>query len=419
MNLNQTFSILFWLHKAKITKQRFAPIWVRITVDGKRAECSTQKQIHPEFWDAENSRVLDKFSESRSINDYLTLVKADLLKHYNILLSTKDFVTADDVKNSYKGVKEIKRTFLQLFNQFIQQLTERKEIDDLSEGRHKRFEILYGKCETFIKYKFKRSDIILEEMKLSFIVEFEHYLRTVDKIGHNTSMKYAKDLKQVMKYGVMLEYVPSNPFEHFQCSYKKVKREFLDQDELDALYKKEFSIKRLEEVRDCYLFSCYTGYAYSDAEALTPDDIAIGIDGEKWIIRNRIKTDTTENVPLLPIPLEIIQKYRKNDYCKANNRLLPMNSNQRYNAYLKEISDLCGIKKKLTTHTARHTFATTVLLINDVPMETAMELLGHTDIRTTQIYGKIVQKKVSADMKKLKSKLSDNLQKAALAKVKN
>lgn len=406
MNLNQTFSILFWLNKAKMNKQGLIPIWIRITVDGKRAECSTQKQIHPKFWDMENNKVCEKFSEARSINDYLTLVKADILRHYNILLSTKDFVTADDVKNNYKGVKEIKKTFLQLFKQFNQQLTERKEIDDLSEGRHKRFEILYGKCEAFIKYKFKRSDIILEELKLNFIVEFEHYLRTVDKIGHNTSMKYAKDLKQVMKYGAMLEYIPSSPFEHFQCSYKKVKREFLDQDELDALYKKEFSIKRLEEVRDCYLFSCYTGYAYSDAEALTPDDIAIGIDSEKWIIRNRIKTDTTENVPLLPIPLEIIEKYKKHDYCKANNRLLPMNSNQRYNAYLKEISDLCGIKKKLTTHTARHTFATTVLLINDVPMETAMELLGHTDIRTTQIYGKIVQKKVSTDMRKLKDKLS-------------
>ncbi|MBK5278999.1 MAG: hypothetical protein JJE09_09080 [Bacteroidia bacterium] len=152
MNLNQTFSILFWLHKAKTTKQGLAPIWVRISVDGKRAECSTQKQIHPKFWDAENSKVLDKFSESRSINDYLTLVKADILRHYNILISTKDFVTADDVKNSYKGVKEIKKTFLQLFKQFNQQLTERKEIDDLSEGRHKRFEILYGKCEAFIKY---------------------------------------------------------------------------------------------------------------------------------------------------------------------------------------------------------------------------------------------------------------------------
>ncbi len=140
-------------------------------------QSAEQKQIHPKFWDAENSRVCEKFVEARSINDYLTLIKADLLRHYNILLSTKEVVTADDVKNSYKGIKEIKKIFLQLFTQFTQQLTERKEIEDLSEGRHKRFEILYGKCETFVKFKFKRSDILLEELKLSFHVEFEHYLR--------------------------------------------------------------------------------------------------------------------------------------------------------------------------------------------------------------------------------------------------
>src|SRR5690606_35701279 len=250
-------------HWQTMNKQGLVPIWVRITVDGKRAECSTQKQIHPKFWDTENNKVLDKHSDARSINDYLTLVKADILRHYNILLSAKEAVSADEVKNSYKGIKEVKKTFLQLFKQYNQQLLERKEIDDLSEGRYKRFEILYGKCEEFVKFKFKSSDLLLEDLRLNFIVEFEHYLRTVQKIGHNTSMKYAKDLKQVMKYGVMLEYMSSNPFELFQCSYKKVKREFLDQEELDLLYQKEFTVKRLEEVRDCYLFSCYTGYAYS------------------------------------------------------------------------------------------------------------------------------------------------------------
>ena len=345
MNLNQKFAILFWLKKDKTNKLGLAPIWTRVTIDGQ-PEFSTNKQIYPKFWDAANMVALKEFSEAKPLNDFLTLMKADLLRHYNILLSTKDIVTAEDVKNNYKGVKELKKTFFDLYNQYLQQLSERKEIEDLSEGRHKRFEILKGKCEEFVRYKFKRSNVLLDEMKLNFIVEFEHYLRTVQKIGHNTSMKYAKDFKQVMKYGVILQYIPTNPFELFHCSYKKVKREFLDQEELDMLYKKQFAIKRLEEVRDCYIFSCYTGYAYSDAEALTPNDIAIGIDGEKWIIRDRIKTDTTENVPLLPIPLEIIGKYRKHDYCKANVKLLPMNSNQRYNAYLKEIADLCGIKKK-------------------------------------------------------------------------
>lgn len=278
--------------------------------------------------------MLDKFNGSRYVNDYLILLRADLLKHYNILLSTKDIVTPEDVKDSYKGVKPVKKTFLDLFRQFNQNLLERKEMGSLSAGRLKRFQVIYGKCKEFIMSKFKKSDVLLEEIKLNFIVEFAHHLRREDGIMNNSAMKYASDLKQVMKYGVMLEYLPSNPFVNFKCSYKKVKREFLDQDELDLLYKREFSIVRLEEVRDCYLFSCYTGYAYSDAEALGPEDVNIGMDGEKWIIRNRKKTETIENVPLLPIPLEIIQKYRNHKYCKAFNKLLPMNSNQRYNALI-------------------------------------------------------------------------------------
>lgn len=405
MNYNQTFSILFWLNRLKANSQGLAPIWVRITVAGKRAQFSVQRQIHPGSWDADKNRAKGNSTEARSLNDYLLMIQAKITKHYNVLLSTKEIVTAQDVKNSYKGIQEVKKTFLQLFTLYNQQLSERKEIGDLSEGRYKKFQTLYKKSAEFVKYKFKKSDVALDELKLNFIVEFEHYLRTVKKIGHNMAMKNMKDLKQVMKYGVMLEYIPSSPFENFRCSYKKVKRDFLDQEELDLLNKKEFKIKRLEEVRDCYVFSCYTGYAYSDAEALTMDDIVIGIDGEKWIIHDRIKTDTMANVPLLPIALQIITKYKNHPYCKANNKVLPMNSNQRYNAYLKEIADICGIKKKLTTHTARHTFATTVLLMNDVPMETAMELLGHTDIRTTQIYGKIVQKKISNDMTMLKHKL--------------
>lgn len=389
-----------------MNKQGLAPIWVRITIDGKRAESSIGKQINPNFWEAENGVVSSKCSDARHLNDYLILLKSEILRHYNILLSTKEIVTPEDVKNSFKGKKEAKKTFLQLFDQFNQHLSERREIGNLSEGRIKRFKVIYGKCKSFIKQRFARSDVPLDQIKLNFIVEFEHFLRRSEGAMHNSAMKYSSDLKQVMKYGVLLEYIPSNPFEQFKCSYKKVKREFLDQEELDALFNKQFQIKRLEEVRDCYLFSCYTGYAYSDAEALTPDNISVGIDGEKWIIRDRKKTDTTENVPLLPIPLQIIEKYKKHEYCKSHDKLLPMNSNQRYNAYLKEVADLCGIKKRLTTHTARHTFATTVLLLNDVPMETAMELLGHTDIRTTQIYGKIVQKKISSDMIKLKGKLS-------------
>jgi integrase len=161
----------------------------------------------------------------------------------------------------------------------------------------------------------------------------------------------------------------------------------------------------LEEVKDAYLFMCFTGYAFKDTESLTPEHVMRYFDGEDWIIKNRHKTWCRENVPLLPIAKEIIDKYKNHSYCIAHNKLLPINTNQKFNGYLKEVADLCGILKELTTHTARHTFATTVTLANGVPIETVSALLGHKSIKTTQIYAKIVAAKVSYDMLALKEKL--------------
>ncbi|HNP94345.1 MAG TPA: tyrosine-type recombinase/integrase [Cyclobacteriaceae bacterium] len=406
MNLNQKFTVRFWLNKRKVNQQGLVPIWARITIDGKVAECSTTRKILPAQWDSVNNCVAAGLPDSKTINKHLVLVEAEITKHYNILCSTRELVAPDDVKNSFKGIKSEQKTLLQVFDQFLQHQCDKKEAGDIKQKRYDRFVILRNKCVSFMKTRFKKSDFVIEEAKLAFITEFQQYLRTVEKIGHNTAMKYAKDFKQVMRYAVTLEYVPSNKFADFKCTYKRTKREYLDTEELQRMYEKSMPVTRLEEVRDCYIFSCYTGYAYSDAAALGVEHLGKGIDGRQWIIRDRQKTETVENIPLLPIPLSIINKYKNHPYCKATNRLLPMNSNQRYNGYLKEVADICGIKKNLTTHTARHTFATTVLLTNDVPMETAMELLGHTDIRTTQIYGKIVQKKISKDMELLRKKIS-------------
>lgn len=290
------------------------PIYARITIDGARAECFIKRRIAPEYWDVTKGQASETYFEASVLNEYLTMVRAQIGKHYNILLSTQDHVTAQHVKNSYLGdrtKKKAKKTFLLVFKLYLQMLEEKVNARDLSKGRYKRFGVLYGKCEAFIKHKFKVSDILPEEMKLNFVVGFEHYLRTVQSIGHNTAMKYAKDLKQVMTYATIEEDILYNPFQSFKCTYKKVKRKYLDQDELTLLQTKEFSIQRLDEVRDCSIFSCYTDYAYSDAAALTPDDIGKGIDGNMWILRDRGKTDEVENVPLLPAALRIIEKYIK------------------------------------------------------------------------------------------------------------
>jgi site-specific recombinase XerD len=277
---------------------------------------------------------------------------------------------------------------------------------DVVKATHTKFETVLKKLKEFLKIKHKRSDLYLKELNHKFIVDFEHFLRTDESIGHNTTMKYIRNLKKVMNMAVANDWIQKNPFGNFVCTNKKVVREILTEAEIQILSEKQFFIERLAEVRDIFLFCCYTGYAFVDVEKLKPSDVAYGIDGGKWIYTSRKKTGTQSNVPLLPIANEIIDRYKEHPYCVANERLLPVKSNQKMNAYLKEIADLCGITKKLTMHIARHTFATTVTLSNGVPIETVSRLLGHTKLATTQIYAQVLENKVSHDMNILKDKLS-------------
>lgn len=420
MNLDQSFSVLFWLNRNKVTDDGEAPIYMRITIDGKRAECSTMRYIKPEYWDSSRGLPVSKYHLAKPLKEYFRQMEAEVYKHYNVLLASREYVTSQDLKNSFRGIKvEVKvqhKSLLEVLAQFTKRLEERMGKNDISVGRWKQFKALRSKCELFIKHHKGTKDILLKDLKLSFIEEFYHYLRTVHSerrkeslrpISQNTAMKYCKQLKQVMDYAWKFEYVLANPFLLFRCTYKRPRRTFLTQDELNLLYEKKMPVARLEEVKDCYLFSCYTGYAYSDAADLNPNHLAIGLDGKKWIMRNRQKTGNPENVPLLLIALEIIEKYKNHPYCVMNGKLLPIISNQKYNGYLKEIAGLVGINKRLTSHTARHTFATTVTLNNGVPIETVSKLLGHDNLRTTQIYAEILDAKVSEDMNVLAEKLAN------------
>jgi len=217
-------------------------------------------------------------------------------------------------------------------------------------------------------------------------------------------MKYIRNVKKVINQTVLNGWLPRNPFAQFKCSTHAVIREILDEAELSALYSKEFKQERLGEVRDVFLFCCFTGYAFIDVFKLKQTDVAKGIDGDCWIFTRRTKTNTVSNVPLLPQAEEIVNKYKDHPKCVQSGKLLPVNSNQKMNAYLKEIAILCNINKELTMHIARHTFATTVTLSNGVPIESVSKMLGHKKLATTQIYAKVLEHKVSEDMQHLKQK---------------
>lgn len=403
MKTNQTFAILFWIYKSREHNGK-APIYCRITIDGKRSQFSLNRKIEPGAWIKERERAKGKTEEIQSLNNYLDYVKAEILKRYNILLSKGEYVSADTLKNSYLGISEKKKTLFEAFTYHNETMKECIGID-VVKATHTKFETVFKKLKLFVKTRHNRTDIPLELLNHQFVTEFEYFLKVNQKIGHNTTMKYIQTLKKIINMAVANDWLDKNPFSKFKCTHKNVVREVLTKAELQILADKKFSIQRLEEVRDIFLFCCYTGYAFIDVEKLTPGNLMRGIDGKLWIYTSRQKTGVAENVPLLIPALEIIKKYENHPCNVSKGKLLPVKSNQKMNAYLKEIADVCGINKTLTMHIARHTFATTVTLSNGVPIETVSKLLGHTRLATTQIYAKVVQTKVSADMDHLNSKL--------------
>jgi len=414
MKVNQELSILFWLWKAKQTKDGMVPIYVRITVNGLRDGFSSGKKIHADYWNEETGFAVRACKDAVSINNYITKTAKDLEKCYNELCDQHDDVTAKMVKDAFLFKPEPKPTLMQAFKVHNDEFAERVDKGKGTKGTLMRYERLQTKTTAFLKKKFKASDIILEEIQYSFASGFYHYLLMQD-IDENTSMKYVKTLKQVMTKAVNEGMITHSPINNFKCPYKDPDRDHLEMDEIIKIYNKKILCKRIAEVRDVYVFCCFTGYAFETVYALEPENVFTGVDGGLWISKDRAKSGTEETVPLLPVALEIIEKYKDHPYCVSENKLLPVNCNQRFNAYLKELADICDVNKHLTTHTARHTFATTVTLENDVPIETVSKMLGHKDIRTTQIYARMTKRKISNNMKMLQSKIFESNGKIRLA----
>ncbi|CAM3983695.1 site-specific integrase [Mucilaginibacter galii] len=268
-----------------------------------------------------------------------------------------------------------------------------------------RYETTLRHVVDFMQWKYKINDIRVKQIDHRFLSEFEFYLRSVRKCNNNSALKYIKNFGKIVRICIASGWITINPFLNFKIRIKKVDRPFLSREELEVMAKKTFVSARLDLVRDIFLFSCYTGLAYVDVQKLRRSEIVSGHDGEQWIFTSRQKTDTPSRIPLLPYALSVIEKYRDHPQRELEDRLLPILTNQKMNAYLKEIADLCGITKDLTFHIARHTFATTVTLLNGVPIESVSKMLGHTNIKTTQHYARILDIKVGEDMGALRKKL--------------
>lgn len=386
-----------------------SPVLMMLFLDGRRAYVSTGLVAELKNWDSKYGRFVGDPSKVNTKNEFLERMKMDVLRIYNEMKSKDDDITVDILRQKLKGEADTKAKSLieccQVYNSSFEKLVG-IEIGEITFGRYATFA---ARISEFITTKLKLKDIYLTDIKYSFGIEYEHYLKTELKLHQNTLVKYIQYLNRVLDYCVKYEWLEKNVLFGYKCPVKETKREYLTQDELQRIMEKVINIDRLREVRDIFVFCCHTGYAYKDAAELTPDHIGMGINGRKWIYTSRQKTDNVSNVPLLDQAMEIIEKYQNHPICVSKNRLLPMKSNQKLNSYLKELADICGITKPMTMHIARHTFATTVLLSNGVSMEATSKMLGHSSLKTTQIYGKILETRVGAEMEILSAKLSKSI----------
>lgn len=398
----------FYAKTTKANSKGLLPIYVRLTVDGKRFEYSTKKFIEQTKWSTDLSRMKGNSEEARSINGLLDFTKNKINEIQFELLKEGKTVTIEEFKNKIQGTSERNRFLVPIFqdhNNKIKALLGK----EYAPGTLERYTTSLKHTIEFMQWKYNISDIDITKIDHAFIADYEFWLRSVRNCANNTAVKYIKNFHKIIKICLANDWMDKNPFANYKSKVKEVERVYLTEDEIQAIIEKEFKTERLALVRDIFLFSCFTGLAYIDVKNLTKSHVSIGIDGEKWIFTHRQKTESASKIPILPVTQMIIDKYENNPQSINNDKLLPILSNQKMNAYLKEIAAVCEIEKELTFHIARHTFATTVTLTNGVPIESVSKMLGHKNLRTTQHYAKVLDRKVSDDMKLLKDKFAKNM----------
>lgn len=398
-----TFKVLFYLRGNHVNKDGTSAIMIRISIDGEIEQLSSKLYVDPKVWDAKRGRANGRSAKILELNGRLQDIEVLLKEHYYDIQRRHGYVTAEMVRNAYMGITQREESLLKLYKQHLE---DTKKLVGLSKAdpTYRKYERMYRRVVEFMKKKYNITDIPLREIKYQFIVDLEFFLRTEYKYSQNTTYKCMKFFKQVINKAIRAGLITVDPFNGYKISVQRVDRGFLSEDDLKKMMEKEFASKRLEQVRDIFVFACFTGLAYIDLANLRVDNIQKMFDGRLWIVTHRQKTNTKVTVPLLPPAIKILKKY-EGKY--LDGQLLPIITNQKLNCYLKEIADICGIEKNLTFHLASHTFATTMTLGKGVPIESVSKMLGHTNIQTTQIYARITNEKISHDMENLAKNLGD------------
>ena len=394
--------ILFVIALNRIKKNNKAPIFCRITYNKKRKQFSTGISIDPSNWDNEKQIVTETDNNYSEYNTQLSLIKQKINQAFLLLQVNSKVFDVEDIYLQYAG-KNVKanKTLLEVFELHNSRMKKLIGVE-YTKSTHSKFIEAKSHVLNFIKFQYKKGDILLESINQNFLDDFDFYLKSEKNQKQITINKSIQRVRKIIKLALAKGFLKKDPFILYRPKKYETKVVYLSQKELDKLESYVFKQSRLNQVKDMFVFCCYTGLAYQEMSNLKEEHLVEGFDGVIWIQMMRQKTKSKVSIPLLPTASKIIDKY------KNENRLLPVISNQKFNSYLKEIAELVGIEKRLTHHIARKTFATTVLLYNDIPIEIVSELLGHSSISITQRhYAKVVQHKVSSQMSKLSKKLKD------------
>lgn len=396
--------ILFFIKRKKPLKDGTLPIFVRVKVNGTSCEIATGKSTIESQWIVAKGRVKGNNLTNKQINSWLEQLQYKL---HELAIDVRHeciSYTAKDIINRYKGLTKPVIGILELYTEHNE---EQKELIGkvCALATYKRHETSLKLFKEFLMVKYNVCDLPINKVNAEVLRKYQTYLMTGRNNNNNTTVKYLKNLGKVLNLAVSRQLITLNPLTHLTLRTLPVERDFLEKCELEALTKKEFGIERLDNIKDVFLFCCYTGLAYMDVSTLSPGNFYTDDNGIQWVRKARHKTNVICEVPLIGPTLAILKKYES--LFNITGKMLPVCTNQKMNAYLKEIADIMGFKKQLTMHMARHTFATTVALANNVPINEVSKMLGHTTIRMTQHYAKTLRESIRKSMTAVDSKLKE------------
>lgn len=413
-----TYKTLFFIRREKQNPDTHkCPIYLRITID-TRTELSLNLEVDPTRWENRKQRVKGSTPESKSLNESLTDIEVKLRNTYNEMSRLGESITAKSLKERFLGKAEPQKTVRYLFDFYLQQIRSRTG-SEFSNATLKKYQYCYNHLMNFIWKSQNAPDISLTGINYQFIKEFREYLREestftgidgniiVKKANeHNSTLKYLKMFKTVIKEGLNCGWITLDPFASFKDKFKDVEQVFLYTDELKRIIETDIQSERLSPIKDIFLFACFTGFAYTDCKKLKQQDLFTDMKGRKWVTIYRTKSRTPCRVPLLPFAEQIIRKYEQHPICLKDGVLLPIPSNQQYNKYLKEVAELSGISKNLATHAGRRTFAS-VAINHGVPAETIILIIGHKNFKHLHLYARVDEDKIVYDLEEMKKAFGD------------